>query len=231
MKIHYIQHEPFEDLGCIREWMQYSNHTITHTHIFENEPFPKANDIDFLIIMGGSMGANDDEVFDWMPLEKMLISDCINQNKLVLGICLGAQLLAAVLGAKVFANQHKEIGWFEIKLNDNAKQSKLFSSFPTEFITMHWHGDTFEIPQGASMIASSEATKNQAFTYNNEKVVGLQFHPEMTQKAIEGMIDETGELKKDTYIQDIEEIKSKFEFCIQNNQMMFEILDNISNKF
>lgn len=227
MHIHYIQHEKFEDLGCIRTWLQASTHTISHTHIYENELLPKAEGIDFLIILGGSMGANDDAIFAWMTPEKILIKNCIEQNKKVLGICLGAQLVASVLGAKVYPNAHKEIGWFDINLTENAKKSVIFSNIPENFTTMHWHGDTFDLPQNATLIASSQATQNQAFTYNHEYIVGLQFHPEMTQEAINGMFDETGQLQTDVYVQSNVEIASKYHLCEQNNEYMNKILKNL----
>ncbi len=229
MKIHYIQHEKFEDLGCIRQWLKSSNHSVTHTHIFENEPFPKASDIDFLIVMGGSMGANDDQVFSWMEAEKALIKQCILDNKKVLGICLGAQIIASVLGAKVYPNTKKEIGWFDIDLKIKSKEIPAFANIPSKFKTMHWHGDTFELPRGAVHLASSEATQNQAFSFNDGYVLGLQFHPEMTELAIKGMFDEVGQLQQDDFVQSNQVIASQYELCQQNNDWMYHILSSMTS--
>jgi GMP synthase-like glutamine amidotransferase len=225
MNIHYIQHEPFEDLGCIRKWLQSKNYHVSHTHVWQGEGFPDPSKIDLLIIMGGSMSAYDDEILDWLPDEKKFIKACIDRNKKVIGICLGSQLLASVLGSKVYPGPQKEIGWFSVQLKDQITSS-LFNCFPKEFATMHWHGDTFDLPQGAILMASSALTKHQAFLYN-DRVVGLQFHPEMNEAAIIGMIDETGELKKAQYVQTVDEIKSHLLLCSENNKYMFQLLDKL----
>src|SRR5690606_32591469 len=113
----------------------------------------------------------------WMKEEKKLIEKAILKGKRVIGICLGAQLIADVLGARVFPNKEKEIGWFPIELTEEGQKSPFFAGFNKTETVFHWHGDTFEIPKGAEHIASSKVCENQAFLFDH-KVLGLQFHLE-----------------------------------------------------
>jgi GMP synthase-like glutamine amidotransferase len=148
----------------------------------ENPVLPDIRDIDFLVIMGGSMSVNDEDKFPWLISEKQFIREFIATGKPVLGICLGAQLIASSLGAKVYPNTQKEIGWFPVRGITDLPQSSFH--FPASFITLHWHGDTFDLPEGAVLLASSEATKHQAFQYG-KKVLAIQFHPEADRKTLE----------------------------------------------
>jgi GMP synthase (glutamine-hydrolysing) len=224
LRVHYIQHEPFEDLGSIRNWLSQNNIIVSFTHIWENAQFPSLDSFDLLIIMGGSMSVNDNEILPWLKAEKEFIKSAIDNNKKVLGICLGAQLIANVLGAKVYQGKHKEIGWFSVTMSESALKTQLFSKFPSTFTTMHWHGETFDLPKNSTLIASSELTTNQGFIFN-DKVVALQFHSEMNEQAINGMINETVELRKAAFTQTIDEIKQGFFNCSLNNLLIFSLLD------
>ncbi len=133
------------------------------------------------------MGANDEHLFPWLKTEKIFIEEAIQREKHVLGICLGAQLVANVLGARVFPNREKEIGWFPIELNPpNVRQTAL-RELQQRSIVFHWHGDTFEIPVGALHLARSRACENQAFSFGN-RVMALQFHLEVSAPQIEKLI-------------------------------------------
>ncbi|MEO8962417.1 MAG: type 1 glutamine amidotransferase, partial [Ginsengibacter sp.] len=172
LRIHYLQHVPFEGLGSIAEWAISNGHILTATQFFINSDLPEPADIDWVIIMGGTMGVCDEDKYEWLAAGKLFIRKAINAGKTVIGICLGAQLIAEVLGAKVYPNRYKEIGWYPIELNALSLENKLFNDFDHELTVFHWHGDTFDIPENAIWLASSEACKNQAFLYN-EKVLGL----------------------------------------------------------
>src|ERR1019366_3931236 len=117
MRLHYLQHVPFEGPGKIEEWAAKANHTVKASRLYANDSLPAAESFDMLVVMGGPMGANEDARYRWMKGEKLLIELAIEKEKKVLGICLGAQLIARVLGAKVYANGEKEIGWFPIELD------------------------------------------------------------------------------------------------------------------
>ena len=136
--------------------------------------------------MGGPMGIYDHEEHPWLMAEKKIIRQAIDGGKTVLGICLGAQLIADVLGANVYPGPQKEIGWFPIQRADDAPDF-----LPDELTVFHWHGDTFEIPDGAIRLASSEACENQGFVYN-DRVVALQFHMETTPESMEALIENCG---------------------------------------
>jgi len=180
MKIHWIQHVPFEGLGCIDLWLAEKGHDVTCTRLWAGDIFPRVGKIGGLIVMGGPMGVTDEDQYPWLADEKAFIKAVIDQDKPVLGICLGAQLIAAVLGSRVWKNEQKEIGFFPTfgkgsaltkqrppgGLRSVATVSKHWK-LPDEFMAFHWHGDTFGIPDGAVHLASSEATENQAFLYKN----------------------------------------------------------------
>lgn len=192
MRIHSLEHAPFEGPGRIAMWAAERGHTLFRTALFNGEPLPAMDGFDLLAIMGGPMSIHEHRSHPWLADEKEFLSQAIRAGKPILGICLGAQLLADVLGGKVFENPVKEIGWFPVRLLD---RNGPFSGFPDELVVMHWHGDTFTIPDGARRMAESDACPNQAFIHG-DRVVGLQFHIELEQVGIEDLsaasLDEAG---------------------------------------
>ena len=230
LKIHYLQHVPFEGLGSIAEWVSLNGHDLTATHFFNNSNMPEPDDIDWLIIMGGPMGVYDEEKYNYLASEKQLIRKAIEADKTVIGICLGAQLIAEVLGAKVYPNHYKEIGWFPIQLSEEAIENKLFKGFDKTLTVFHLHGDTFDLPANAICLASSEACKNQAFLYN-EKALGLQFHFEMTEPALKKMIENGNEeLVPGSFIQTAEMILNNQNLIEDNKRALFTILDRLAGQ-
>lgn len=228
-RIHYLQHIPFEGLGSIAEWATSKGYILTSTQFYKNSDLPQPRDIDWLIIMGGPMGVYDEDKYEWLAAEKQFIKKVIDAGKTVIGVCLGSQLLAEVLGAKVYPNQYKEIGWYPIELNVEALENKLFKDFDHELTVFHWHGDTFDIPANAVGLASSEACKNQAFLYN-EKVLGLQFHFEMTEGSLKSMIENgKEELDAGAFIQAPEKILGNLDVIEKNKQALFNILDRLAS--
>ena len=177
MRAHYLQHVPFEGLGSIENWLQQAGYGISCTPFFDSVKLPRIEDIDLLIVMGGPMSANDEREYPWLIPEKQFIRSVIEAEKPVLGICLGAQLIANSLGAEVFANPVKEIGWFPIHAVPSIHHSAF--QFPKEIEVFHWHGETFNLPKEAVHIARSAGCENQAFQIGR-KVIGLQFHLETT---------------------------------------------------
>jgi GMP synthase-like glutamine amidotransferase len=181
MRAHVFQHLPFERPGNIVPWLLNAGYEITYTYFYEDQRIPTTHEIDFLVIMGGSMSVNDEQKHPWLVKEKQFIRDFIATQKPVLGICLGAQLVASSLGAKVYPNKEKEIGWFPVKGTKLLPQSCF--QFPASFLPLHWHGETFDLPDGAVLLASSEATENQAFQVG-KNVLALQFHPEANRETL-----------------------------------------------
>jgi GMP synthase (glutamine-hydrolysing) len=180
MRIHYIQHVPFENPGYISEWAESSGIKLSKSLLYRGHSLPRISEFDGLIVMGGPMNIYEEDHYSWLKAEKKLIRNAIVSNKIVIGICLGAQLIADALGAKVYPNRYKEIGWFPVSMDSAAKQFSCFSDFPSAFDAFHWHGDTFDLPSGAIRVAKSAVCKQQAFSYNHNRVIGLQFHLEST---------------------------------------------------
>jgi GMP synthase-like glutamine amidotransferase len=194
MRVHYLQHVPFEGIGAIGEWARDRAHTLSGTEMFRlpeagSPEVPQPDDLDLLVIMGGPMNVHQDSRYPWLRVEKDVIASAIAADKLVLGVCLGAQLVADVLGGVVTKGTHREIGWYPVDLKEAGREVPVFAEFPARFVALHWHGDTFSIPPGAVHVASSEACANQAFAYNDGRVIGLQFHLEETRESLESLIE------------------------------------------
>lgn len=225
MKIHYLQHVPFEGLGCIEDWIKIKRHQSTRTRLYQGDTLPKLTDIDWLIIMGGPMNIYQVDQYPWLTRENQFIKEAINNKMLVLGICLGAQLITDALGAKVTKNPQKEIGWFPVTKADELSDSPLNQILPDEIEVFHWHGETFELPAESIKIASSKACKNQGFVYH-EHVIALQFHLESTATSIKSLIDNCkAEITDAPFVQSPDLMlvnESKFK---KTNELMFKILD------
>jgi GMP synthase (glutamine-hydrolysing) len=201
MNIHYLQHVPFEGLGSIERWIRRGPHVLGATRLYRDDPLPAVEAVDLLVVMGGPMNIYDEAKNRWLAKEKRYIERAVSAGKRVLGICLGAQLVADVLGAQVYANADKEIGWFPVELTEAASASDLFAAFPAQFEAFHWHGDTFDIPAGALHVARSAGCAHQAFVYD-ERVVGLQFHLETTPASARQLIAHgTDEIVEGRFIQ------------------------------
>jgi GMP synthase-like glutamine amidotransferase len=216
-------------LGCIEYWCRAKSYPVTYTDFFEDDySLPSPDDYDVLVIMGGPMGIYDEIEFPWLKKEKKHIKEAIEKEKTVIGICLGSQLIADTLGARVYRNKEKEIGWWRIRLTEDALEIAPFNFFEKEFTVFQWHGDTFDLPKEAIRIASSGACINQAYIYKN-KVLGLQFHFEVTADSIKTLSENDLEeiLKGGNFVQSAEEIHGGDNFIESNNRMMFKILDEI----
>ncbi|OPY10106.1 MAG: glutamine amidotransferase [Syntrophaceae bacterium PtaB.Bin095] len=185
MHAHYFQHVPFEGLGNIEPRLRAEGFEVTATRFFASEALPDRSEIDFLVVMGGPMSVQDERRFPWLVTEKNFIRDVIDSGRPVLGICLGAQLIASALGASVYRNPVKEIGWFPIRGIPSGNRG-LFR-FPPSMEVFHWHGETFDLPPGATRLAKSEACENQAFQIG-PSVIGLQFHLETTPQSAKALI-------------------------------------------
>jgi len=228
LKIHFFLHASFEDPGCILQWCRDKGHQTSSTHLYRNESLPELNDFDWLIVMGGPIGVYEEEKYTWLAGEKYIIRQAVDSGKTVVGICLGAQLLANALGAEVYRNPEKEIGWFDVMLTESGEKESLFGGMSPRINVFHWHGDTFDLPDGATHLMYSEACRNQAFLYG-EKVLGLQFHFEVTGSNVLSMVENCrSEIVPGKYIQTEEEILRVREAVTENNRIMFELLDRLS---
>jgi GMP synthase-like glutamine amidotransferase len=231
MQIHYLQHVHFEGPGNISTWADQQGHRMSGTKLYAEEPLPFPEDVDLLLILGGPMNVCEHNAYPWLIREKQFIKSVIHSGAAVLGICLGAQLLADVLGGSVSRNKEKEIGWHPVNMTDNAFESPLFNLFPRYFIPFHWHGDTFSIPLYCQPIAYSEVCENQAFQYS-DRVVGLQFHLEYTTESIQSMILNCGnELTEEPYVQAPEKMLAYSSYLVHNQQLLFGLLSALENQY
>lgn len=227
MRLHWIQHVPFEGLGYIETWAKKRNFIITESMMHEDHELPETGEIDLLVVMGGPMGVHDTSVFPWLLLEKRFIDKAINEGVKTVGICLGAQLIADVMGAAVKKNPEKEIGWFGItpEKEYGGLFSGIFNHSPEVF---HWHGDTFAIPEGCSLICSSDACINQAFEYEG-RVLGLQFHLETTRESALSLIENCRDelLAGGNYVQNEQNIMSDLSRFEKINFVLEDVLDRL----
>jgi GMP synthase-like glutamine amidotransferase len=201
MRIHYLTHVPFEKLGAMAPWLHHHGARVTATRFYHGEALPPPGQVDALIVMGGPMGADDEARYPWMAAEKRFIERCIEAGTPVLGVCLGAQLIARVLGAPVRRNPEPEIGWFPVQCTSEGRAHPLGQLFDDATPVLHWHGDTFAIPSGATHLARSWGCENQAFLYGNN-VLGLQFHLELSADNVRALSREcAGELAPGPWVQ------------------------------
>ena len=180
MRIAVLQHVDFEGPGAIAEWAASRRHDLAAVRLDRGDRLPPPESLDALVVMGGPMGVSDEDRFPWLRAEKQLLATVIAAGgRPVLGVCLGAQLVAEVLGAPVTANPHREIGWLPIRWTPGARGLPAFAHVPSTSVVFHWHGDTFALPAGTIHLASSEACRQQGFCTPDGRVVALQFHLEM----------------------------------------------------
>jgi len=178
MKLYCLQHAEFDGPAFLPQWAAKTDHTLSTVLVHAGQRLPLVSDFDGLIVMGGPMSLRDEPIYPWIADERRLIEQALLADKPVFGICLGAQLLAEVLGAPVTAGAHPEIGWFPVQTTTAARDSWPGECLPPQFETFFWHQDTFGIPQGATRIARTDAYENQGFVW--ERHIGLQFHLEVT---------------------------------------------------
>lgn len=224
MRIEFFQHVAFEDPGCIANWAKYRGHQLSYTLFYDPFHLPDPDNFDMLVVMGGPMSVNDTSQHPYLTKEIEFIGQCIEKKKLVLGICLGSQLIIRATGGAVFPSGIKEIGWFFVKMLDSFLSINKETG-NDELTVFHWHGDTYHLPEGAKRLARSEAIENQAFLVEKH-VLGIQFHFEVMENNVNAMLLHcANELTEGKYIQTKEEINAGKKYISSNNKIMYRILD------
>lgn len=225
MRVHVFQHVPFEPEAHIGAWAISRGHSITRTAFFNSDPIPSVESYDFLVVMGGPMNVYEDSLYPWLAAEKAAIGRAVESGRLVLGVCLGAQLLSVVLGGQVTSNPEKEVGIFPVNIKEDALKLPCFKNFPAEMDVLHWHGDTFSLPEGAVSIASSRACANQGFLYKN-RAAAFQFHIEATPESVEAILASTGGRKgQGAWVQGPDVLRSRLAELSVMNRLLESFLD------
>lgn len=204
MRVHYIQHVPFEGPGAISRWAERAGAVITGTKVYAGDPLPEPAETDLLVVLGGPMSVNEEGAYPWLRAEKEFLRHVIGGGHAVVGICLGAQLIASAMGARVYPNKEKEVGWFPV--SGVREFGRSVFRMPESFEPFHWHGETFDLPEGAVPLARSAACEHQAFQFG-EWVIGTQFHLESTPESVRALVDHcAGDLVPAPFVQSREQI-------------------------
>lgn len=227
MHLHLLQHDHFEDLGYIKQWSENQNFTFSVTRFDLAESLPEHSSYDWLIIMGGKMSVNDTGKYQWLLTEIEFIRKAIELNKIVIGICLGSQLIAKALGAEIYTNPEPEMGFWPVYFSSEARSDSVFRHFESGLMVLHMHSDTFSLPENSIMMAWSDACHCQAFRYK-ENVFAFQFHFELTQENVNRFLNEVEpEMVSGKYTQSKHEMLQHTDNLISNNIVFAKVLDAI----
>jgi len=244
MRLLFLQHDPLDAPGSLLEWAETRGYSVTICLICEGEPLPALDSFDFLISLGGPMGAYEEEKFPWLVQEKAFIREAVAAGKKILGLCLGCQLLADALGGSAFRHSCKEFGWQPIEPTEEGREwfSGTNSFLALEghekgaFLAFQWHGDTYSLPPGAVQLARNEATEQQAFLIKGSEgnqVLGLQFHLEWTEEMTRDALadleaapqQESSMVQSSPFVQTPEQILSDLSLFPQAKRRFFALLD------
>jgi GMP synthase (glutamine-hydrolysing) len=178
MRVAVLQHIACEPPGVFEDVLLERGAALHRVEVDEGNPLPDLRAFDAIVAMGGPMSATDDDELPWLPEEKRLIAEAVGADVPFFGVCLGVQLLAASLGARVYSGPAAEVGLLPVTLTDEARSDPVFGGLPSTLVTLQWHGDTFDLPEDAVRLARSPAYENQAFRYR--RAYGVQFHLEVS---------------------------------------------------
>jgi GMP synthase-like glutamine amidotransferase len=225
MKMLLLKHFSFDDASVLLTWAMERRCAAEVIEPPAGQPFPRFDSFDLLVVLGGPMSVTEEDKHPWLTTEKAFLREAIRSGKRVLGICLGAQMLAETLGGRVYRNREKEIGWHPVRRTE--ARHPLLAGLPEMFWTFHWHGDTFDLPEGAVHLASSDACRNQAFACG-DRLLGLQFHLETTPACMAAMTEAwADELVPGRWIESAGAMLAKQSRCADSAAYLRRILDRM----
>jgi GMP synthase-like glutamine amidotransferase len=230
MRLHVFEHKPSREVTYIDRWAAERGHALAWTRVDGGAPLPAPDGFDWLIVLGGPQSVWEEDVHPWLAGEKRFIRQALENGKVLLGICLGAQLLAEVLGGQAFKQELQEIGWHEIRLTPEGRASFLFEGLTEVFTSYFWHGDHFSLPPHCTRLAFNQACLNQAFVSEKYPAVGLQFHPERTASYIETTASRPGASWGDggPYCQSPAEVLSRTRRMPEPYPLLARLMDNLA---
>jgi GMP synthase-like glutamine amidotransferase len=229
MRFHCLQHLPDEGPGHAAAWLATHGHALTYTRLFEPNPvFPTLAEFDGLLILGGAMSVYDEVEFPWLASEKEFLQAALRAGKITLAICLGAQLVAQALGGEVHRNPEPEIGFWTVRFSAKALAHPLLRGWPDKATVLHWHVDTFTVPPGAVRVGMSAGCAAQGYVWG-DGIIGLQFHPEMTEEMVEKLINfENHEMAEEQeFVQTAGQIRSKLKSVWKGRLLLETLLANM----
>jgi GMP synthase-like glutamine amidotransferase len=226
-RLHVFQHVPFEGPGEIARWAREHGHTIATTPWYAGASAPDLNEVDGLVVMGGPMNIYEHRSHPWLIKEKEFLARALEQGRPVVGVCLGAQLLADVLGGKVYQNPVREIGWWPVRWRASARAAPGWDFLPAVSTPLHWHGDTFSLPPRAHWLAETDDCAHQAFAWGR-LALGLQLHLEANEDSLGALIKNCGDelASGGTRVQTESQLREGFShYQPENLPLLWKLLD------
>ena len=228
MNIAILQHAAFEGPGEIAAWAGQRGHAVTLHHLHQGDALPALDSFELLVVMGGEMNIYQYRAWPWLKTETAFIKSALTAGRKLVGICLGAQFIADALGSRVVQNAQVELGWLPVTWTPGARAA--FPGLPEAATVLHWHGDTFDLPPGATRLAASEACPEQGFLIPG-KCLGLQFHMEVDPSLVKEFVASQGEWPAGAYVQTGNAILAKAAaHCDVNRALLHGMLDGFCGK-
>ena len=225
MRMAVLQHVEFEGPAAVADWAVARGFPLRLFHLHRDPTLPSLADFDMLTVMGGPMSANHEARLGWLGPEIALVREATASDKTVLGICLGAQIIAKALGGRVYPGSAKEIGWFPVQRTGS---HPFFDEVPDSFTPFHWHGETFDLPREAMTLAMSKITKTQAFAVGR-RVLGLQFHMEATEASVQALLNNAAhEIGRGAFEQQPGTMLANLNQCTRLRPLLDTVLDRLT---